>query len=258
MTKTGLNIIGVGISITNLDHAVRTILDWRSRGQHGAVSTCNAHTLVECHRNPALRARINAAALATPDGMPLVWLAHRRGHPNVGRVYGPDLMLALCEAGLPSGLRHCFYGGATGVADRLVARLRQRFPDLAVAGAISPPYRELDPEEDAAFVSQINAMSPDIVWVGLGTPKQDFWTAEHVGRVNATALIGVGAAFDFHSGRVRQAPKWIQKSGLEWLFRLSQEPRRLWRRYIVDNAVFVIHVALQATRLRRYPIETEG
>jgi N-acetylglucosaminyldiphosphoundecaprenol N-acetyl-beta-D-mannosaminyltransferase len=258
MSDARFNVIGVAISATDLPRAVDTILSWRQRGERHFVSTCTAHTLVECQRNPALRERINGAALAVPDGMPLVWLARKHGYPDVSRVYGPDLLLAVCEAGLPLGLRHFFYGGAPGVPERLAARLQQHFPSLSVVGCISPPYGELTTEEDAALVEQINAVAPDIVWVGLGTPKQDFWSADHVGRLTASALIGVGAAFDFHSGRVRQAPPWVQRSGLEWLFRLVQEPRRLWRRYLVDNAIFVYHVGAQSLGLRAYPIETKG
>jgi N-acetylglucosaminyldiphosphoundecaprenol N-acetyl-beta-D-mannosaminyltransferase len=258
MSGTQFNVIGVAISATDLREATQTILSWKRRGERHNVSTCTAHTLVECQRSSDLRGRINRAGLATPDGMPLVWLAHRRGLHHVSRVYGPDLLLSVCEAGLSLGLRHLFYGGAPGVPERLAARLQERFPDLLVVDSISPPFGELTPAEDAELTNRINAAAPDIVWVGLGTPKQDLWTADHLGRLNATALIGVGAAFDFHSGRIRQAPGWVQRSGLEWLFRLIQEPRRLWRRYLVDNLIFVYHVTLQALRLRSYPIETDG
>jgi N-acetylglucosaminyldiphosphoundecaprenol N-acetyl-beta-D-mannosaminyltransferase len=233
---------------------VSTILNWRDRGERHHVSTCNVHTVMQCRRTPALRRRVNSAGLVTPDGMPLVWLLRSTGRP-VSRVYGPDLMLALCRAGLESGLRHYFYGGAPGVPERLADRLQRRFPSLQVAGTISPPFRELTPEEDETYVRQVNQARPDIVWVGLGTPKQDYWVADHVGRLNATALIAVGAAFDFHSGRLRQAPRWIQHSGAEWLYRLVQEPRRLWRRYLIDNALFAVHLALQRSGLRTYPLD---
>jgi N-acetylglucosaminyldiphosphoundecaprenol N-acetyl-beta-D-mannosaminyltransferase len=255
MSDARFNVIGVEISAIDLKEAVQTILSWKERGERHSVSTCTAHTLVECQRDPRLRRKVNSASLVTPDGMPLVWIAHRRGLRHVSRVYGPDLMLAVCEEGLPLGARHYFYGGAPDVPERLAASLRTRLPDLVVAGTMSPPYRELTADEDAAVVDQINAAKPDIVWVGLGTPKQDFWTADHLGKLNASALIGVGAAFDFHSGRVRQAPLWVQRSGFEWLFRLVQEPRRLWRRYLVDNAIFVYHVARQSLGLASYPIE---
>ena len=181
--------------------------------------------------------------------MPLVWLCRAAGYRYVTRVYGPDLMLALCKAGCASGLRHYFYGGAEGVPESLAQSLTRQFPDLQITGTFSPPYRPLSPQEDSAIIDRINQTLPDIVWVGLGTPKQDFWVADHRGKVNAAALIAVGAAFDFHSGRVKQAPLWIQRSGLEWLFRLIQEPRRLWKRYLVDNLIFLTHVALQRSKL---------
>ncbi|MFN0074633.1 MAG: WecB/TagA/CpsF family glycosyltransferase [Chloroflexota bacterium] len=258
MTAARFNVIGVGVSLTNLSEAVATILTWRVEGARESISTCTAYTLVECRRNPALRSRINSAGLATPDGMPLVWLGRQQGHHKVSRVYGPDLMLAVCKAGLSVGLRHFFYGGAPGVPERLAARLQTRFPTLQIAGTLSPLFHALSNAEDAAMVERINATQPDVVWVGLGTPKQDFWVADHRGRVHATALIAVGAAFDFLSGRVQQAPPWIQRCGFEWLFRLVQEPRRLWRRYLVDNAIFLFHVGLQRAGIREYPIETEA
>ena len=167
------------------------------------------------------------AGLVTPDGMPLVWMAHLLGHSRVERVYGPDLLLACCEMSTRRGYRHFFYGGAPGVGERLAARLEARFPGLSVAGLYSPPFRPLTPEEDAALVDRIDAARPDIVWVGLSTPKQERWMAAHVGRLQAPVLVGVGAAFDFHAGVKRQAPRWMRRSGLEWSFRLMTEPRRL-------------------------------
>ena len=245
------NLVGVQICALTLERTVQIILDWHRRGKRESISMCTAHTLVECLRTPELQQRVNRAGLATPDGMPLVWLLHRRGHADVGRVYGPDLMLALCQAGLPLGLRHYFYGAAPGVAQALSDRLQERFPGLIVAGTHAPPFGSAPPETD---IDRINEAQADIVWVGLGTPKQDFWISEHRGAISATALIGVGAAFDFHSGRVRQAPAWIRRSGLEWAFRFIQEPRRLWRRYLVDNVIFLWNVILQELRMRSYPV----
>lgn len=255
MTTRRVNILGVGVSATNLTMAVAEIVQQPSGGRPLLVSTCTAHTLVECRRDASLRRKLNQMDLATPDGMPLVWLARSAGYAEVSRVYGPDLMLAVCQAGLAQGFRHLFYGGAPGVPERLAAQLKGRFPGLVVAGAISPPYHLLSPREDNEMLARINVLAPDIVWVGLGTPKQDHWVADHRDLIRTRALIGVGAAFDFHSGRVRQAPRWIQRSGFEWAFRLAQEPRRLWRRYVIDNALFLAHVALQRTGLRKYPID---
>jgi len=173
----------------------------------------------------------------------------------VSRVYGPDLMLALCEESKEKGYRHFFYGGAEGVADELAASLTERYPGLQVAGTYSPPFRPLTEDEDQQVVDLINRSGADIVWVGLGTPKQDFWVADHVGRLEAPVLLAVGAAFDFHSGRKRQAPRWMQRAGLEWLFRLLTEPRRLWYRYLVLNPLFIALVTLQLLGLRRYTLD---
>jgi N-acetylglucosaminyldiphosphoundecaprenol N-acetyl-beta-D-mannosaminyltransferase len=231
-------VLDVHISALSLPRAIAMIAAWVARRERQYMNLCTTHTVLECHDAPELAAIVNAAGIAAPDGMPLVWLGRLRGHA-LGRVYGPDVMLAACAHGLPSGHRHFFYGGAPGVAAQLVERLRGRFADLQVAGVYAPPFRPLDPQEEAAVAALINASGADIVWVGLGTPKQDYWVARFRPLLEAPALIAVGAAFDFHAGRVRQAPRWVQRSGLEWLFRLSQDPRRLWRRYILGNPRFV-------------------
>jgi N-acetylglucosaminyldiphosphoundecaprenol N-acetyl-beta-D-mannosaminyltransferase len=181
--------------------------------------------------------------------MPLVWCAHWAGAKDVTRVYGPDLMLDVCERGAAEGWRMFFCGGGEGVADDLAATLSARFPGLRVAGTSCPPMRPLTPEEDAELVDTVNAARPDIVWVGLSTPKQERFMADHLGRFDAPVLVGVGAAFDFHTGRVRQAPSWIQRRGLEWAFRLAMEPRRLWRRYLGNNPRFVLAIARRPPRL---------
>jgi N-acetylglucosaminyldiphosphoundecaprenol N-acetyl-beta-D-mannosaminyltransferase len=163
-------------------------------------------------------------------------------------------MLAVCEQSRTAGYRHYFYGGHPGVPEQLQTVFQQRFPGLQVAGAYSPPFRALTPEEDAQIVEQINAARPDIVWVGLSTPKQERWMADHIHRLTAPVLIGVGAAFDFHTGRVRQAPRWMQRTGLEWFYRLCQEPGRLWRRYLTNNPLFVLHLIAQTLHVRDYPL----
>jgi N-acetylglucosaminyldiphosphoundecaprenol N-acetyl-beta-D-mannosaminyltransferase len=201
---------------------------------------------MESQWDEELRHIHNAAGLVTPDGMPLVWLSRLMGFHQVQRVYGPDLMLALCERSALQGYRQFFYGGAPGVAEKLLAQLQTRFPSLQIAGFHSPPFRLLTPEEDAAVIDHINMVKPHILWVGISTPKQERWMADHVGRLNATVLIGVGAAFDFHAGLRKQAPHWMQRSGLEWFFRLLMEPRRLWRRYLLNNPWFLWLILLQA------------
>jgi N-acetylglucosaminyldiphosphoundecaprenol N-acetyl-beta-D-mannosaminyltransferase len=252
MKHPRVNILGVGISAINLLEAIEAVEGWIARRERHYVNVCTVQTVMECRRHARLRRIVNESGLSTPDGMPLVWLSHLHGYPDAGRVYGPDLLLALCERSATTGHRHFFYGGAPGIADRLADRLRKRFPGLIVAGTYTPPFRAVDAEEDRVVLETIDAAAPDIVWVGLGTPKQDYWVARHRDRLSAAALIAVGAAFDFHSGALKQAPKWMQRSGLEWLFRLSQEPRRLAFRYLVYNPLFIALTALQLMGLRRY------
>lgn len=249
-----VNILGVGISAVNLPQAVEEIDRWIASRAAQYVTVCAVHTVMECQRDASLRRIVNASGLATPDGMPLVWLTALR-HRHVSRVYGPDLMLAVCERSQATGSRHFFYGGAPGVADLLVRNLKTRYPGLVVAGTHAPPYRPPDTEEDREVLDRINAAAPDIIWVGLGTPKQDYWVARHRALLGAPVLIAVGAAFDFHTGLLPQAPRWIQQSGLEWLFRLVHEPRRLAFRYLVYNPWFVLKVALQSAGLRRYDLD---
>lgn len=237
-----------------MELALAVIDQWVTTQTPNYVCVTPVHGIMECQADPELRAIYNNAGMVTPDGMPVVWLTRRQGFSHVSRVYGPDLMLAVLGHPAAHTYRHFFYGGAEGVADDLAARLGQRFPHLQVAGTYTPPFRAIAREEDAAIVAQIKQTEPDIVWVGLGAPKQERWMAEHVGRLGHATLIGVGAAFDFHTGRKPQAPRWMQRSGLEWLFRLASEPRRLWKRYLVYNTLFIANVALQQSGIRHYPL----
>ncbi len=249
------NILGVGIHALTLPQATAQIVAWIESGAREYVSVCTVHTVMECRRDQRVRQAVNRAGLAVPDGMPLVWLGRWHRRVPVDRVYGPDLMLALCRLSVERGYRHYFYGGAAGVPELLAGKLQERFPGLAVAGVYSPPFRPLTPTEEAQGVAQINEARADIVWVGLGTPRQDLWMAGHRHCLAAPVLIGVGAAFDFHSGRIPQAPHWMGAAGLEWLFRLWQEPRRLWYRYLVYNPLFVLLLLAQASGLKRYSLE---
>lgn len=245
------DVLGVKISAVNMSLAVSRIGHWIADRQPSYVCITGVHGVMESQEDPHLKAIHNAAGMVTPDGMPMVWLSRLAGHRHVSRVYGPDLMLAVCQASLEpeNRWRHFFYGGAEGVAEKLAARLSERFSGLQVAGTYCPPFRPLTPAEDAAVCEQINASGADIVWVGLSTPKQEKWMAGHLQRLGSSVMIGVGAAFDFHAGLKRQAPKWMQRSGLEWLFRMVSEPRRLGKRYLVNNPRFV--AALIRSRFAR-------
>jgi len=245
------NVLGVGVSALTLPHARDLVLGARGARQLGYVCVTPVHAVDEARRDPAFRKILNASFLTTPDGMPVVWL----GPSGVERVYGPDLMLAVCDAGRATGLRHYFYGGGPGVVELLRAKLVARIPGLEVVGTFTPPYRPLTLNELAVFRADVTRTRPDIIWVGLGTPKQERFMAEHWRTLDAGLLIGVGAAFDFHSGRVPQAPRWMQRSGLEWLYRLATEPRRLAPRYLETNPLFILRVLAQKTGLKKYPLE---
>lgn len=225
---------------------------WVEGRRRASVCFATAHGVVEAQQDVEVARAYAAATWAVPDGMPLVWLGRWQGHASVGRVYGPTLTLLACERAAARGWSCYFYGGGEGVAEALGREMARRFPGLRVAGHWTPPFRAQTAEEDAADAERIDASGADLVFVGLGCPKQELWMRRMRGRLQAPVLLGVGAAFDFHTGRLRQAPPWMQRAGLEWLFRLAVEPRRLARRYLFGNAVFLAHVALQRSRLRRY------
>ena len=233
-------VLAAQVSAVRPDIVVQEVLRMVSAREHGYVNVCTVHTMLECVNDPRMAAIVNGSSMAVPDGMPLVWLG-RQAFPDAGvqRCYGPDLMLAVCEVGLATGLRHCLYGGAPDVLALLEQNLKTKFPGLAVVERISPPFRELTELEKQQMADRINSAWPDVVWVGLGTPKQDLWMGEFREKLEAPVLIAVGAAFNFHAGRLPQAPRWMQRAGLEWLYRLLREPRRLWRRYLVGNPRFL-------------------
>jgi N-acetylglucosaminyldiphosphoundecaprenol N-acetyl-beta-D-mannosaminyltransferase len=244
------NVLGVGVSLINMSMALERLDRWIADRERQYVSVCTVHTVMECRRHEDLRRIVNAAGMTTPDGMPLVWLSRLGGHRFVSRVYGPDLMIAAMQ----TGHRHFFYGGREGVAPRLAEAMRRTFPSVRIAGTLTPPVgtaEELCNPETAALINQA---APDIVWVGVSSPKQEFWMARMRPLLTAPVLIGVGAAFDFHSGSQRQAPAWMQRAGLEWLFRLVHEPRRLWRRYLIDNPWFLFELARQRLGLKHYSL----
>lgn len=256
MSLPCINVLGVGISTITMDDALSQISTWIDQAEKHYVSVCTVHTVMECQNNPAMRQAVNGASMATPDGMPLVWLGQAAGKQPVSRVYGPDLMLALCELSVQKGYTHFLYGGAEGVPEKLSQALHKKHPGLKVVGAYSPPFRTLTDVEDQQIVDQINQVNPDIIWVGLGTPKQDLWMASHRESLNAAVIIAVGAAFDFHAGLKKQAPGWMQRNGLEWFFRLLSEPRRLAGRYLINNPLFMLLILMQALKIRTYSLST--
>lgn len=251
VTETAFpNILGCRVDATSYEQATAQILQWARDGESRYVCVANVHMVMETQDDPSFKVLVNQADLVTPDGMPLVWMLRRMGYPHQERVYGPELTLRLVEAAAQQGIPVGFYGSTAEVLKRLIITLQECYPALWVAYAFSPPFRPLTPEEDADIVAEINASGARLLFIGLGCPKQERWMAGHKGWVRAV-MLGVGAAFDFLAGTKPQAPRWMQRAGLEWLFRLLTEPRRLWRRYLVNNSVFVMLVLAQALGLRR-------
>jgi N-acetylglucosaminyldiphosphoundecaprenol N-acetyl-beta-D-mannosaminyltransferase len=246
-----VNILGVNIHAINMGQALDQIQVWvESRDPH-YVCVAPAHGVMDAQYDSELRDIFNHSGLVTPDGMSIVWLLKLSGQSHVSRVYGPDLTLALIERGLPFKWKHFFYGGSPETPGLLAVKIKDIFPECIVAGTYSPPFRELTPEEEGEIVRLIKKTSPDVLWVGISTPKQEHWMAKFVHRLNVPVLIGVGAAFDFLSGRKKQAPLWMQRNGLEWFFRLITEPRRLWKRY-AQMPLFVLLVLAQKLGIKSY------
>ena len=244
-------VLGVRVHAVQINDVVSQMRRWIEEASYGHyVAVTGMHGVVESRKNPDFRAILNACDLVVPDGMPLVWLGRQRGFALKRRVYGPELMATFCEE-TAEDYRHFLYGGAEGVPEQLALIMRERYKSRIV-GTYSPPFRDLNPEEKEAIIERIRAAQPDLVWVGLSTPKQERWMAEYREKLGVPILIGVGAAYDFHTGRVKQAPAWAREHGLEWLFRLLSEPRRLWRRYLIGGSQFVWEVALEMLRIKSF------
>jgi N-acetylglucosaminyldiphosphoundecaprenol N-acetyl-beta-D-mannosaminyltransferase len=248
-----VNVLGIGISVLNLAMALSAVAEAVRERRKGYICVTGVHGVMEAQRDPAFKTILNRALLCTPDGVPMVWAGKLNGFTEIGRVYGPDLLLTICAWSETSGCRHFFLGGAEGVAETLVEKLRGKFPGLVVAGTFTPPFRALTAEEERKLREQVRIARPDIIWVGLSTPKQERFMAEFLPKLETTLMVGIGAAFDFHSGRVKQAPRWMQRSGLEWFYRVCQEPRRLAGRYLRNNPRFIWQFSGQLLGLKKYP-----
>jgi N-acetylglucosaminyldiphosphoundecaprenol N-acetyl-beta-D-mannosaminyltransferase len=251
--KPSFTVLGVRVDAVQIPEVMARMEEWiRQRDACRYIAVTDMHSLMQAQHATSFKEILANADLVVPDGFPLIWLGRRKGFALRRRVYGPELMERFCAETIARGHRHYLYGGASGVAEELGNRLVARFPGLQIAGSYCPPFHSLTHEEDDEVVSRINETRPDIVWVGLGAPKQERWMAEHQERLLAPVLVGVGAAFDFHTGRVAQAPRWMREHGLEWLFRLSREPGRLWRRYLIYGTEFVALVLLESLGLKKF------
>ena len=248
------DILGVKVSAINMSRAVDMANQWIAMGSYGYVCVTGVHGVMETQKDPELREILNHAVMNAPDGMPMSWVGRLQGFDQMDRVFGPDFMSAMCQISPEQSYRHFLYGGQPGVAQTLKETLERNFPGLQIVGTYTPPFRALNAEEETELLSQVHASSPHILWVGLSTPKQERFMAHYVDRLQVPLLVGVGAAFDYHTGRIQDCSPWIKRAGLQWLHRLLQDPRRLWRRYLSNNPAFVWKITLQLLKLHRYRV----
>ena len=247
------NVLGVEVEALDMEMAISRVAEVLQSGNRGYVCAVGVHGVMEAQRDPEVALAYADAAITIPDGMPMVWVGRIQGHTRMQRVTGPDLMLEVFRRQQFAYCRHFLYGGDDGVADRLASILRDRFPWAKIVGTYTPPFRELTHKEEAELIRTIQATSAHIVWIGISAPKQEKLMLRLLPRLNVKLMFGVGAAFNFHTGALRDCPLWVKQAGLQWLHRLIQEPRRLWKRYLRNNPAFLWCIALQLTRLRRYP-----
>jgi len=250
------NVLGVGVSAVDMAEAVLRSERLLKRDGKGYICVTGVHGIMEAQRDPALRVIHNRAFLCVPDGMPTVWIGRWQHHRNMRRVYGPDFMMEMCRHSVASGYRHFLYGGKPGVAEILRQRLEQRIPGLQICGTYTPPFRELSTLEEEDFVTAIHSAKPHIVWIGLGTPKQERFMARMLERLDTSLMVGVGAAFDIHAGLLADAPRWMKSCGLQWLHRLVMEPRRLAGRYFINNPRFLWKILLQFSGASDFMLDT--
>lgn len=251
-----VNVLGVGIHAVNLRSAVALIDSAVQARRPGYVCVTNVHVVMEAQTSDHLKKVLNNSLLTVPDGRPSVWIGRSGGHAEMDQVGGPDLILKVCEMSSRKGYTQFFYGGQPGVAEQLREEMCRRYPGLKVVGTYSPPFRPLRVEEEEELRTQFARLKPDITWIGLGAPKQELFMAEYLQRLDTTIMIGVGAAFDMHTGRTKDAPQWVKRAGFAWFHRLAQEPRRLWKRYLRTNSGFILAITLQLLGIRKYSCET--
>jgi N-acetylglucosaminyldiphosphoundecaprenol N-acetyl-beta-D-mannosaminyltransferase len=235
-----VDVLGVKISATNMVEATAIIKRWIEQDEKHYVCVTGVHGVMECQRDEELRQIHNGSGLTVPDGMPMVWAGKSFGVRHMGRVYGPDLMLAVCTMSAGQGFTNFLYGGGEGVAEELRQSLASKCPGVNIVGTYTPPFRPLNGAEERQLIEQVAGLKPDIFWVGLSTPKQERFMAEYLPKLETKVMLGVGAAFDIHTGRVKDAPGWVKKTGLQWFHRLVQEPKRLWKRYLINNPIFIV------------------
>ena len=247
------DVLGVRVTAVNMQVALDLADRWIAAGNPGYACFSSVHPVIEAQRDPDYLEILNGAAFNFPDGMPLTWIGRIQGHADMDRVFGPEFMLEMCRLSEQRGYRNFLYGGYEGTAAQLRDSLQQRYPRLQIVGVYTPPFRSLTAHEEEHLIATVREARPHILWVGIGAPKQDRFMARFVDRLNVPLMAGVGAAFDFHTGRIRDCSEWIKRAGLQWAHRLIQDPKRLWKRYALANPAFLWHVAWQLSGLRSYP-----
>jgi len=251
--KDRANVLGIGIDAVNMQQALAKIAQELEQRRKGYICLAGVHGVMEAQRNPEVARVLAGAALVAPDGMPTVWVGHYQGHSQMERVTGPDLMLEVMRREEFRGCTHFFCGGKEGIARELRDQIVARFPFVKIAGTYTPPFGPMSPEQEKEFIEQIGHLKPDIIWVGISTPKQELFMERYLPLLDTTLMFGVGAAFDFHTGRIADCAEWIKRCGLQWFHRLLQDPKHLWKRYLRNNPSFLFSIALQLTGLKSYP-----
>jgi len=247
------HVLGVEVDAIDMKGALSHVATALRESRKGYVCVAGVHGIIEAQRSPLVAQIYAGSEMTIPDGMPLVWVGRIQGHASMRRVTGPDLMLEIFRRKEFSEVTHFLYGGVEGVADELREKLTEQFPWVRIVGTCTPPFHDLSQAEEKELVARIGELKPDIIWIGIGCPKQELFMSRYLPLLETKLMFGVGAAFDYHTGRIRDCSDWIKQAGLQWLHRLMQDPRRLWRRYLSTNPAFIWHIALQLTGLRRYP-----
>jgi len=251
------NVLGVGIDAVNMPQALSRIARYLKEQQKGYVCLAGVHGVMEAQRDPDVARILGGSALTAPDGMPTVWVGRHQGHRQMERVTGPDLMIEMFKRKEFRNYTHFLFGGKEGIAEELRESLRARFPHTKIVGTYTPPFGPMPLVQETEFIEKIRQLRPDIIWVGISTPKQERFMERFLPLLDTTLMFGVGAAFDFHTGRITDCAEWIKVCGLQWLHRLLQDPKHLWRRYLRNNPAFVYAMLLQLTRIRAYPLPSE-
>src|SRR5437868_3071272 len=253
-----VNVLGVGVHAVNMRSTISYLEAWIRDGVKGYACLAGVHGVMEAQRDPCVKSIFANALLVAPDGMPTVWMGHMQGYSTMQRVFGPDLMIEIMSGQEFRSCVHFFCGGEPGIAERLRETMLRRFPWVQIAGTYSPPFRPMTRIEEGELEDKVRSIRPDIIWVGLSTPKQERFMARYLSTLDTKLMIGVGAAFLFHTGAIKDSPRWMKRTGLQWFHRLMQEPRRLWRRYLMNNLPFVVFALLQSMGVKHYRLDTES